>query len=346
MFFRSKLDRFKRDNVARLVALELPAGYSCFDDGYGFEASADWPQTGVFDAYKGYYTVALPQTGVAAPTTAPTGGAFLTLNMTSAAAVRNGTVRFAGVLPDGTSVSGSTAISSIAEIPGYDCFAEVPIFSRTAKNVLGAALTIDAHGAEKWDSDEGFRDASGNEWLKREIVRGAEDAEAYVLHRETTLSYETRHEVYGSYYVRGNSPEILDSFYEATAGYDPGSPFLLTFDVSNAAGSERYGNVGELPELSVRAGLKTFTLDRTPGFAFNFNAGTGVFRGTARIKFDGGRTAVGSFNGVLAPGWVLPCDCGIAAPEMPIGCGALYFMDVAGGRAIKRSVPIWLDKEK
>lgn len=328
------------------IVLSLPEGYSCFDDGYGFKASADWPQTGVFDAYKGYYTVALPQTGVASVTNVPTGAAFLTLTMTSAAAVRNGTVRFAGVLPDGTSVSGSTAISSIAEIPEYDYFAEVPIFSRTAKNILGAALTIDANGAEKWDSDEGFKDASGNEWLKREIVRGVEDAEAYVLHREAALSYETRHEAYGSYYVQGISPAVLDSFYEASAGYDPGAPFSLVFDTSCAAESERYGEIFALPELFVRVGAKTLTLDRTPGFSLSFSARTGVFRGSARFVFEGGRTAVGSFSGVVTPGWVLPCACGLVAPERPFGCGVLTFRDVVGGRPFVRSMPAILGKVK
>ena len=328
------------------IVLSLPEGYSHFNEGYDLEASAEWPQTGVFDSFKGYYTVALPQIGVASVTNVPTGATFLTLNMTSAAAVRNGTVRFAGVLPDGTAVSGSTSISSVAEIPEYDYLAEVPIFSRTAKNVLGAALTIDANGAEKWDSDEGFRDASGNEWLKREIVRGAENAEAYVLHREAALSYETRHEAYGSYYVQGVSPAVLDSFYEAPAGYDPGAPFSLVFDTSCTAESERYGEIFALPELFVRVGAKTFTLDSTLGFSLSFSARTGVFRGSARVLFSGGRMANASYAGVVTPGWVLPCECGIVAPERPFGCGALTFRDVVDGRAVFRSMPAVLDKVK
>ena len=328
------------------LGLALPVGYSCFGDDCAFEASASWPQTGVFDAFKGYYTVAMPQVGVAFVTNVPEGGAFMTLNMTSAASVRNGTVRFAGILPDGTSVSGSTAIPTISEIPDYDLCAEVPVFARTARNVFGAVVTVDANGAGKWGSSEGFRDASGNEWLKREIVRGAENAESYVLHREPALSYETRHEAYGSYYVPGVSPAHLESFYEATAGYEPGSPFVLAFDTAMAADSERYGEILALTELSVRAGARTLVLDRTAGFSFGFNSRTGVFNGSARILFDGGRTAVGTFRGVLAPGWVLPCECGIAAPERPFGCGTLVFRDIVDGRAVIRSVPTVLDKVK
>ena len=333
------------DVGGRLSAvLSLPEGYSHFTEGYDLEASADWPQTGVFDAFKGYYTVALPQTGISAPTNVPTGGAILTLAMTSASAVKGGTVRFAGVLPDGTPVSGSTAISRLAEIPEYDSFVEVPVFVRTAKNVLGAVLAVDADGAAKWDSDDSFRDASGNEWLAREIVRGAEDAEAYVLHREKALSYETCHEAFGSYYVPGVSPTVLDSFYESTAGYDPGAPFALAFDVTNAAESERYGGVSALPVLLVRAGAKTLALDKRAGYSFSFSARTGVFRGTARLVFDDGRTANSTFSGVLTPGWVLPCECGIVAPEKPFGSGALWFRDVVGEGGVTRSLPLVLDK--
>jgi len=327
------------------LELDLPNGYSCFDGGYGFEASAGWPQTGEFDAFKGYYTVAMPQVGVTGATNVPTGSAFLTLNMTSATTVKNGTVRFAGVLPDGTSVSGSTTIQRIAEIPDYDCYAEVPIFVRTAKNVLGAVLTIDANGATKWDSDDGFKDGSDNEWLEREIVRGAEDAETYVLHRETAFSYETRHEAYGSYYVPGVSPMTLDSFYEAAAGYDPGAPYSLVLDVANVAASERYGEISAFPELLVRAGAKTLALDKTAGYSFSFSARTGVFRGSARLVFDSGRKANGTFSGVLAPGWVLPCECGIAAPERPFGCGTLTFRDAVDGRSAVRSIPVTLEKQ-
>ena len=43
------------DVDGRLSAVLSPsAGFSYFDDGYGFSASADWPQTGVFDSFKGY----------------------------------------------------------------------------------------------------------------------------------------------------------------------------------------------------------------------------------------------------------------------------------------------------
>ena len=68
------------------VVLSLPDGASWF--GGEFTAEADWPQTGVFDAFKGYYTVACPCVGVNAPVLEPTGTAILTLDMTTAACVK------------------------------------------------------------------------------------------------------------------------------------------------------------------------------------------------------------------------------------------------------------------
>ena len=96
----------------------------------------------------------------------------------------------------------------------------------------------------------------------------------------------------------------------------------------------------------MRAGAKTLALDRTAGFSFSFSVRTGVFRGNARMEFESGRMANGSYFGVVAPGWVLPCECGIVAPEMPFGCGSLQFTDVVGGKAVKRSLSTWLDKDK
>ena len=328
------------------LALYLPDGYGSFGGDSTFEASAAWPQSDVFDAFMGYYTVALPQIGMSMPASIPAGGAFLTLNMTSATAVKNGVVRFAGMLPDGTPVSGSTTLSGIDEIPHGSSFAEVPIFVRLSKNVFGAVLTIDADGAKKWDSNEGFRDGFGNEWLKREIVRGAENAVAYVQHREKAWSYETRHEAYGSYYVPATSPTVLDSFYEPTAGFVPGAPFSLAFDAANSAPGELHGTISATPELCVRAGAKNFSIDRMDGCTFSFNARTGVFRGTAPLVFEDGRTANGSFAGVLTPGWVLPCECGLVAPEKPFGFGAIVFRDIVYGEAVARSIPTMIEKRK
>ena len=331
------------DGEGRLSAdLSLPDGFSSF--GGGFTAEADWPQTGVFNAFKGYYTVACPRIGVDGATPEPTGAAFLTLNMTTALCVKNGTVRFAGKLPDGSSVSGSTSIDALLD--GGDA-AHVPVFFRTAKNVFGAELSVNADGAAKWASAEPVTTAEG-EFLERELVRQIPGTAAYVLHRDAAWEYMTLHAAYGSFFAPGTSPLAFDAFY---ADYGPGdahgpagAPFILSFDVSAATGSERYGSFDCVGDGEVTAGAKTFSMARKPGLTFSYSVRTGVFRGTAKILFESGRTVTGTYFGVAVPGWIRPCDCGNNAPEMPFGCGMLYFRDVVGGKAATRSVPLVLDK--
>ena len=129
------------------LTLDLPDGYNAFADGCNLEAEAGWPmEAGSFDAFKGYYMVALPQTGVTGPVASPLGSGGLAVTMTSASAVKKGTVRFAGFLPDGSSVSGSAAIGNIVR-KGGDRVALVPVFARTARNVIGVALEIGCDGA-------------------------------------------------------------------------------------------------------------------------------------------------------------------------------------------------------
>lgn len=323
------------------VVLSLPDGASWF--GGEFTAEADWPQTGVFDAFKGYYTVACPCVGVNAPVLEPTGTAILTLDMTTAACVKNGVLRFVGVLPDGSSVSGTTAIDALLE---GGTVARVPVFVRTAKNVFGAVLAIGADGATKWASAEPTV-MDGATYLEREIVRPVSDSATYVLHRETAWSYMTRHLAYGSYYEPGTSPQTFDAFYAeyglGDAHGPEGAPFILAFDSSTAAESERYGAFSIVGDGDVTAGEKTLVLSKKIGLAFRFSARTGVFNGTSRVIFEN-RIVTGTYRGVLTPGWVLPCACGIDAPEMPFGGGMFCFRDVVGGKSVMRSLPVVLDK--
>lgn len=324
------------------VVLSLPDGFNWF--GGALAARADWPETGVFDAFSGYYTVALPRAEVTAPTAEPSGAAILTLNMSTAASVKNGVVRFAGVLPDGSPVSGSTTIDALLEDGEA---ARVPVFSRSSKNVFGAALCVGADGADKWTSYEPVDTPEGT-FLERELVRALPGSAAYVLHRDAAWEYRTVHGAYGSYYVPGTSPQVLDGFY---ADYSPGdahapegAPFTLAFDDDAAADSERYGEIAAPAAGEVTAGAKTMSMARAQRVSFGFTPRTGVFRGTAKLATGSGRILSGTYVGVLTPGWVLPCECGIKAPEMPFGCGTLHFADVVGKRSVRRSMPLYLDK--
>ena len=320
------------------IVLSLPDGYNCH--GNTFSAEADWPETDVFDKLKGYYTVALPVIEVDGPAEAPTGSGFLTLSITGASNLKNGVVRFAGIAPDGISMSGSTAIS------GFDRYREnarVPFFSRSARNIFGGVFSIGVDGAEKWMSSETTADGSR---LVREIVTSADSHIAYTLHRGATVRWFANHSVYGSWYPQGVSQETLDQlFYSNIDRYVPGAPFSLSAIVEGATASERYGTFATPSSLLVRVKPRGLVLDKSQGNSLYFNTRNGVFRGAYRIPFDGGRVIPATYAGVVTPGWVLPCECGIVAPEKAYGCGTIYFTDSIGGRAATRSIPLILDKE-
>ena len=319
------------------TVLSLPDGYNCH--GNTFSAEADWPETGVFDKLKGYYTVALPVIEVEGPAEAPTGSGFLTLSIAGVSNLKNGVVRFAGIAPDGISISGSTRIS------GFDRDrenAQVPFFSRSAHNIFGGVFSIGVDGAEKWASSEITSDGSR---LVREIVTSASSHIAYTLHQGTTVRWFAIHSVYGSWYPQGVSQETLDKlFYSDIDRYVPEAPFSLSAIVEGATASERYGAFAPPSRLLVRVEPKGLALDKAQGNSFYFHTRNGVFRGAYRIPFDGGRVISAAYAGVVTPGWVLPCECGIVAPEKAYGCGTVYFTDSIEGRAGTRSIPLILDK--
>lgn len=318
--------------------LLLPNGYSRFAPEAGFWAEADWPGDDDFTPYKGYYTVELPCTNAVGSVLAPSGAGFVTLTMTSASAVKSGTVRYAGVLSDGSSVSGSTTLRNL--LLSGDGSAEVPMFSRTSKNVFGVAVSVAGHGSERWNDVE---DAN-----RHMVVVPLEGTQPYVLHAEGIWSFDLWLDAHGSYYVQGVSPLTLRmTFYDK---FELDVPFRIAFDLESQAASERYGTPLVMPSAFVWPQKSKLAMDRTTGLSFSFNRQTGAFSGTGRLTFDSGKVVSGSYRGVVVPGWVgAESCCGAATylgPELPFGRGVFYFRDVVGGKTVTRSLPVVLDIAK
>ena len=49
----------------------------------------------------------------------------------------------------------------------------------------------------------------------------------------------------------------------------------------------------------------------------------------------------GTYRGLVVPGWVLPCECGLVAPEKPFGTGVLLLRG-AGGTST--TAPVTFDR--
>lgn len=327
------------DETGRLmVKLLLPNGYSRFAPEAGFWAEAAWPEDNDFTPYKGYYTVELPCTNVIGSAQAPSGVGFVTLTMTSASAVKSGTVRYAGVLPDGSSVSGSTTLRNLLLLE--DGMAEVPMFFRTAKSVFGAAVSVAGNGDKRWNDVE---DAN-----RHMVVTALDGTQPYFLHAEGTWTYDLWLDVHGSYYVQGISPlELRTTFYDK---FELEVPYRLAFDFGASAASEWYGEPVSMSSASVWAQTSKLVMDRATGLSFSFSRQTGAFSGTGRLTFASGRVVSGSYRGIVVPGWVdAESCCGASTylgPVLPFGHGVFYYRDRVAGQTVVRSLPVVLDIEK
>ena len=51
----------------------------------------------------------------------------------------------------------------------------------------------------------------------------------------------------------------------------------------------------------------------------------------------------GIYRGLVVPGWVLPCECGLVAPEKPFGTGVLLLRG-AGGTST--TAPVTFDRQR
>lgn len=104
--------------------------------------------------WKGYYTVALvPQNIVEERedvVVAPRGTGYLTLKMDSASAWNAGKVTWAGMLPNGTTLSGSTVLTcGVKDLIGEIGFAYLPIFKKTTTDIVSLVAALKELAYEK-----------------------------------------------------------------------------------------------------------------------------------------------------------------------------------------------------
>lgn len=309
------------------LAVSIPDGDDAFAGAHEMAAAAEWPaadDASRFAPFKGLYNVALEAPNADEP------GGYVALRMTGAGAVRTGTIRYAGVLPNGSTVSGSTTLGRM-DAEG----AVAHLFARTSRSVVGAILRIDAHGADNWESADGV---SGEDRLVRELVNAERGTAAYVQSRNAEDGPEF-YGVYGSYFEAKVSPLRFEAFYDDQSRFEVG--YALEFAATGNGADD--GAAGDVPAFTAPSGFvearkTTLALSPRPaGLSFSYSRQTGVFRGNARVRLANGRTATGCYRGIVVPGWVLPCECGLVAPEKPFGTGVLILKGTTCPAVLRRN---------
>lgn len=299
---------------------------------YGAEHSGIlWSRENPAEAWKGYYTAALPAETIeeGREGLAPRGSGYITLKMNTASAVNSGKMTWAGMLPNGTVISGSSILAQDEK------WARLPVFKRSSTDVVAIGVKILGNSAEDDESRSVLSDDDiSSRWEHKE--------------RDEAFNawYNVGFGVYGGLYrtkdAAGedfNLAACCNEYYETV---NPGLAFysamLNDTDIGNLLLDPVETVVGAktltfADRLSVPAGM-TMTLNRTTGVvsgAFRFDAG------------DGAKTVYANWKGVVVQGWGPGCAC---APDedgtkyLPFVSGAYYYTDRITTPDGKRSLSV------
>jgi hypothetical protein len=292
---------------------------------------ADFVARGDAAPYAGYYTVTLPYTesdfntpaGLVSTNgdgqaVAASGTGYLTLKMNAPSAIRASRVTYAGVLANGTMISGSAYL-----LPAGAGKAALPIFRRLSRELFGTALSVRANAAQTYQSDP-------------QVVLAQPGVIPYWVHTQGAYSYRVTYAVYGGYY---NTTELLSDCCVET--YNTTVMHFRVGDEVVPTASQLYGEIASVPETVVSVSNTKLTLASRPNnLSLSFSKSTGIFRGTFRITFSSGRSILATYRGVLLPGWT-SCGCGEEdPPERPFGSGSCWFADRYNGLSVKRGMSV------
>ncbi|MGN0851949.1 MAG: hypothetical protein ACI4Q3_01075 [Kiritimatiellia bacterium] len=274
-----------------------------------------WSRTDSAEAWKGYFTVALPVDGDSIveerASFAPRASGYLTLKMETASAWNAGRVTWAGMLPNGTAVSGSSTLVRDA----VSDWAKLPIFKVSSTDVFSAQPEL-------------LRDAVEQKETNRRSVRAGDEAIPCWIHSERDVAagagYTADLGLYGSVY---DKTEALDACCEEFFG---SARQLLVFDVSNLGGLS-WGTPSAPDSASVAVGANTVALTGAPaGTTLSFNRTTGIVSGGVRLSCaDTGKTVSAQWKGVVLTGYGEGCGCAPADETvfLPFVNGTFYFTD-------------------
>ena len=244
------------------------------------------------------------------------GHGSLQLAMTSASKIKTGTVSYAGVMPDGTKVSGTSQLcadgwQTYEGGATYAC-AVLPIYKKTSKYEVALLLRIRERGNETY----------GDESKTLSHVIGASDRGGCAWNRLPLVPF-------GSWFLANVALSGWQDVYEHVPS---------VFDLK----------LGGVKVATVMAsGSKVVLTDRPDdaSVSMSYTKSSGKLNGKIRLKLADGSKFSGSWVGALLPGWHYSCggcgdDDGIV---LPFGMGTCYFTDKSAGKSVNASIPVTLE---
>ena len=265
-----------------------------------------WSKTNPATGWEGYYTVALRNKEIISEGTkgiAPTGDGYLTLKMASSSDINSGTLKVAGKLPNGTSVSCSSVLMAPTKNGRGKTVAVLPIFKISGKEVFSAAPSILANAQEEGE---------------RRCIE-TEDIQGYWRHAEKKVetSYEVGFGAYGSYY---DKDEDLGGCCAEYFGKTD-----LAFAVEGT----------DIADIKVTSDKITVSDAKGSKLTCSLTRATGVVTGKFIHPILGTKV---SYVGIVVNGWGDGCGCGNYRVYLPFVSGSYQY--TAGGLKLGGAIDI------
>ena len=290
-----------------------------------------WTTENSATAWEGYYTVSVPARQILSGTVLAAGDGYLTLKMQGDSSVNSGRMTYAGLLPNGKSVSGAATLTR-----GEEATVVLPVLNVSSSDVFTGVLEIKSGVVNNERSVSPY--AGVYPYWKH-----TEDIDA--------VSYEVKMNAFGCKY--SGEEDLVACCDEAFE-----SSMLSFFAICDAMpttcdlGSAAYTNTAP-----VNVTLDNLAVDYSDGSVaaenrinLYFNRATGIVYGVTPIVFDNGERVSALFKGVVLPGWgAANCSvCSEGKVERPFVSGSCWFSDVYRyqdtkgrnrTRSVKRSCP-------
>ncbi len=275
--------------------------------------------------WSGTYTVSMPLTAVGGPSAAApfaTGAGYMTFRMSGTLAESLGTMVYAGMLPNGRFVSGSSTLVTGAGFLAKE--AELPVVSASTEDSLSAIFVLNPN------------DSCHN-------VSSYKPAKPTWSHQGAGgTSFAARLDAFGCLYVATNDfvgccCEKLGcsdlTFFAQTdllpgaAGFGDAEAFPAAAWTTNSTGVRVIRKADLTNKFKLIQGEAAVTDN---GLTLAYSSDTGIVNGTLRIDFKDGTSRTAKYRGVVMPGWGTK-DCADCSDQSCIGrpfiSGACWFDD-------------------
>lgn len=335
------------------VDVTLTDGESSYS---GSVSGTPWAKGNPATRWQGYYTVAFEpvgtvSNGVTVAGAPSVGRPYLTLKMESSSQVNKGSMKWAGVLPNGKSVSGSSVLVRGDTVEG-EPMTYLPAFKKAGTEVFAGLMQIAADAREC---------SEGSVLLPEPFGYDIYTSWTHTEKKAPEFGFERVYRPYGGIYdptsddlqccceekyglqatnmafnVTVASDFVDSAKYGPLMRKDEGKPIVGPFDVWVEPDSIELMDGGLVSECNAK---------------LKFNRKTGIVSGTFLVPFSS-KQVKATYKGVILLGFGDPCGCSFD-PEnvMPFVNGSWYLSDKvtdSTGKTIsyKRGGAITIDAKK